>query len=331
MKKIITFMLCLMFAGLSGLMFVSCKQDNDVIRLNEVTHSVFYAPLYAAINLGYMEDECIKIQLENGQGSDKSMAALLSNNADIALLGAETVIYVAAQGSTNHPMIFGQLTKRDGSFLVSKTNEKDTFNWSTSLQGKKVIAGRRGGLPAMTFEWVVNSVGLFHGTNITLDTETSFAMQVPVFDTPDGGDYCTMFEPTATEYEESGRGYIVASVGEYSGEIPFTCFMATQNFIKKHPDKIEGFLRAVKKAYVYLMTHTDLEGAEALKKSFDGSTVESLAKAVKSYKEIDAWCATPEMNQVAYRNLLEVLNNAGELSGTVAFNEVVDNSFALKV
>lgn len=331
MKKFITFMLCLMFTGLSGLMFVSCKQDKDVIRLNEVTHSVFYAPLYAAINLGYMEDEGIKIQLENGQGSDKSMAALLSNNADIALLGAETVIYVAAQGSTNHPMIFGQLTKRDGSFLVSKTNEKDTFNWATSLQGKKVIAGRRGGLPAMTFEWVVNSVGLFHGTNITLDTETSFAMQVPVFDTPDGGDYCTMFEPTATEYEESGRGYIVASVGEYSGEIPYTCFMATQNFIKKHPDKIEGFLRAVKKAYVYLMTHTDLEGAEALKKSFDGSTVESLAKAVKSYKEIDAWCATPEMNQVAYRNLLEVLNNAGELSNAVSFNEVVDNSFALKI
>jgi len=320
-----------MMCGLSCIMFVGCKDDKDTIRLNEVTHSVFYAPLYAAINLGYMEDEGIKIELENGQGSDKSMAALLSNNADIALLGAETVIYVANQGSTNHPMIFGQLTKRDGSFLVSKTNEKDTFNWSTSLVGKKVIAGRRGGLPAMTFEWVVNSVGLYHGTNITLDTETSFAMQVPVFDTPNGGDYCTMFEPTATEYEESGRGYIVASVGEYSGEIPYTCFMATPKFIKKHPDKIKGFLRAINKAYVYLMTHSDLDGAKALIKSFDGSTVESLAKAVKSYKEIDAWCSSPEMNQVAYRNLLTVLNNAGELDGTVAFNEVVDNSFALKI
>ena len=331
MKKIITFILCLTMVSLSGLMFVSCKKDKDVIRLNEVTHSVFYAPLYAAINLGYMEEEGIKIELENGQGSDKSMAALLSNNADIALLGAETVIYVAAQGSTNHPMIFGQLTKRDGSFLVSKTNEKETFNWSTSLVNKKVIAGRRGGLPAMTFEWVVNSVGLYHGTNINLDTETSFAMQVPVFEADDTSDYCTMFEPTATEYEEAGKGYIVASVGEYSGEIPYTCFMASPNFIKKHPDKIEGFLRAVNKAYVYLMTHTDLEGAEALIKSFDGSTVESLAKAVKSYKEIDAWCSSPEMNQVAYRNLLNVLNNAGELSGTVAFKQVVDNSFALKV
>lgn len=331
MKKIITIALCIIMCGLSCGMFVACKKDDSVIRLNEVTHSVFYAPLYAAINLGYMEEEGIKIELENGQGSDKSMAALLSNNADIALLGAETVVYVAAQGSTNHPMIFGQLTKRDGSFLVSKVNEKDTFNWATSLQNKKVIAGRRGGLPAMTFEWVVNSVNLYDGTNITLDTETSFAMQVPVFDTAGGGDYCTMFEPTATEYEESGRGYIVASVGEYSGEIPYTCFMAKPEYINKNKDKIEGFLRAIKKAYVYLMTHTDLEGAQALVKSFDGSTVESLAKAVKSYKEIDAWCSTPEMNQVAYRKLLEVLNNAGELSGTVAFNQVVDNTYALKV
>ncbi len=317
-----------MMCGLS-LGFVACKKDKDIIRINEVTHSVFYAPLYAAINLGYMEEEGIKIELENGGGSDKSMAALLSNNADIALMGAETVIYVAAQGSTDHPMIFGQLTKRDGSFLVSKKNEKDTFDWKTSLVNKKVIAGRKGGLPAMTFEWVVNNNGLINGSNITLDTETSFTMQVPVFEAG-GGDYCTMFEPTATEFEEAKKGYIVGSVGEYSGEIPYTCFMAKPNYIQKNSAKIEGFLRAIKKAYVYLMTHTDLEGANALKPSFD-STVESLAKAVKSYKEIDAWCATPEMNQVAYRNLLTVLNNADELEGTVAFSSVVDNTYALKI
>lgn len=329
MKKIITLMLCIMMCSLT-LGFVGCKDKKDVIRLNEVTHSVFYAPLYAAINLGYMEEEGIKIELENGQGSDKSMAALLSNNADIALLGAETVIYVAAEGSTNHPIIFGQLTKRDGSFLVSKNDEKDTFDWKTSLLNKKVIAGRRGGLPAMTFEWVVNSNGLRNGQNITLDLDTSFAMQVPVFDSGEG-DYCTMFEPTATEYEEAGKGYIVASVGEYSGEIPFTTFMANPSFIKKNPDKIEGFLRAIRKAYIYLMTNDEVTGAKALVKSFDGSTVESLAKAVKSYKEIDAWCATADMSRVAYRNLLDVLNNAGTLNGTVNFDDIVDNSFALKV
>lgn len=333
MKKFLSLAFCSLFIMFSGLIFVGCKKDKDVIRLNEVTHSVFYAPLYVAINLGFMEDENIKIELENGQGSDKSMAALLSNNADIALMGAETVVYVNSQGSTSHPIIFGQLTKRDGSFLVSKVNEKDTFNWSTSLLNKKVVAGRRGGLPAMTFQWIVNNNGLHHGTNITLDTETSFAMQVPVFDTEGGGDYCTMFEPTATEYEESGRGYIVASVGEYSGEIPYTCFMARPEYIKKNTDKINGFLRAIKKAYVYIMTHSDLDVANALVPSFDGSTAESLAKAVKSYKEIDAWCATPQMTQSSFNKLVEVMKNAGELnkSANVKFNQIVDNTYALNV
>lgn len=332
MKRIFTYFMCLVMLAIPCSLFVACKKDKNIVRLNEVTHSVFYAPLYLAMNLGYMEDENIKIELENGQGSDKSMASLLSNNADIALLGAETVIYLEAQGSTSHPMIFGQLTKRDGSFLVSKTNEKDTFSWKTSLQNKKVIAGRRGGLPAMTFEWVVNSNNLINGKNITLDLDTSFAMQVPVFEADDSAQYCTMFEPTATEFEESGKGYIVGSVGEYSGEIPFTCFMARPSYISKNSKKIEGFLRAIRKAYVFIMTHEDLEVANALLPSFSGSTAESLAKAIKSYKQIDAWCATPTMTESSYNRLIEVLKNAGELekNKSVSFGSVVDNQYALK-
>jgi len=333
MKKFFTLLLCAVMFTLPCFALVGCKDKKDVIRLNEVTHSVFYAPLYLAINLGYMADEGIKIELTNGQGSDKSMAALLSNNADIALLGAETVIYLEAEGSTTHPMIFGQLTKRDGSFLVSRVNEKDTFNWKSSLEGKKVIAGRRGGLPAMTFEWVVNNNGLINGENITLDLETSFAMQVPVFNTDKTSDYCTMFEPTATEYEESGKGYIVGSVGEYSGEIPFTCFMARPSYMSKNSKKIEGFMRAIKRACVYIETHDDLEVAKNLVKSFDGSSAESLAKAVKSYKRIDAWNLSGTMTESSFNRLLEVLKNAGTLEKgkNINFNSVVDNTYALKV
>lgn len=330
MKKIITIMLCVMMCGMSLFGLVACKKDAETINLNETTHSVFYAPLYLAINLGFMEEEGIKVNLENGQGSQNSMAALLSGNADIALMGPETVCYVVAQGSTSSPVVFGQLTKRDGAFLVSKTDERDTFSWSTSLKDKTVIAGRRGGLPAMTFEWVVNGVNLINGENITLDTETSFAMQVPVFDTTDA-EYCTMFEPTATEYEESGKGYIVASIGEYSGEIPYTCFMAKPSYLTKNQTKVEGFLRAIKKAYSYIMTHSDLEVAEGLVKSFDGSTVESLAKAVKSYKKIDAWCSTPAMTESSFKKLITVLKNAGELTSDVSFDQVVDNTYAFNV
>ncbi|MBQ7453192.1 MAG: ABC transporter substrate-binding protein [Clostridia bacterium] len=330
MKKIFSISIALIFCLLTAVSFVGCS-NSDIIRMNEVTHSVFYAPLYVAINKGYMEEEGLKIELTSGQGSDVSMSALLSGNADIALLGPETVVYVHAQGSTNHPMIFGQLTKRDGSFLVSRT-PIDNFNWQTSLTNKTVIAGRRGGMPAMTFEWVVNSNGLYNGNNITLDLDTAFAQMVPTFQ-GGAGDFCTMFEPTATEYQNKGLGTIVASVGEYSGEIPYTCFMASKNFMNKYPDKIDGFLRAIKKAYTFIMTATSEEVATALAPSFDGSTIASLQIAVESYKRIDAWMATPAMTESSYNRLLSVLKNAGTLSNTsiVNFTDVVDNSHAIKI
>ena len=329
MKKILTIFLSILMVF--SVCLVGCKGKKDVVRLNEVTHSVFYAPLYVAINLGYMEDEGIKIELNSGQGSDVSMAALLSGNADIALLGPETVVYVHAEGSTNHPMVFGQLTKRDGSFLVSRTPIED-FDWSTDLVGKSVIAGRRGGMPAMTFEWLCNKNGLTNGSNITLDLETSFGAMVPTFQ-GGNGDFCTMFEPTATEYQNAGLGYIVASVGEYSGEIPYTCFMASRSYMSKYPDKIKGFLRAIEKAYTYIMTHSNEDVAQALLASFDGSTVESLAIAVESYKAIDAWMATPAMTEASYKRLLEVLRHSGTLESDdiVNFTDVIDNSFALSI
>ena len=329
MKKILTIFLSILMVF--SVCLVGCKGKKDVVRLNEVTHSVFYAPLYVAINLGYMEDEGIKIELNSGQGSDVSMAALLSGNADIALLGPETVVYVHAEGSTNHPMVFGQLTKRDGSFLVSRTPIED-FDWSTDLVGKSVIAGRRGGMPAMTFEWLCNKNGLTNGSNITLDLETSFGAMVPTFQ-GGSGDFCTMFEPTATEYQNAGLGYIVASVGEYSGEIPYTCFMASRSYMSKYPDKIKGFLRAIEKAYTYIMTHSNEDVAQALLASFDGSTVESLAIAVESYKAIDAWMATPAMTEASYKRLLEVLRHSGTLESDdiVNFTDVIDNSFALSI
>ena len=332
MKKILSIFSCCLLAIILSFGFVGCKKKSasgkTVIRLNEVTHSVFYAPLYLAMNLGYFEDEGMTISLTNGGGSNVSMSALLSNSADIALLGPETVCYVAAQGSTNHPMIFGQLTKRDGSFLVSRTNETN-FKWS-NLEGKNVIAGRKGGLPAMTFEYVVNGLGLVDGENITLDTSTAFNMMVPTFESG-SGDYCTMFEPTASEYVAAGKGYIVASVGEYSGEIPYTCFMAMPKFIRNNAEKITGFLRAISKAYTYLMTEDSETVARALAPSFEGSSISSLKYAVDSYKRIDAWMSSPAMTESSFQKLLAVLRNAGELTGEVAFGEVVDNSFALSL
>jgi len=328
MKKILSFIFVFLLLTTSSVYFVGCKSESKTgkIRLNEVTHSVFYAPLYVAINKGYMEEEGIEIEITNGGGSDASMSALLSGSADIALMGPETVVYVEANGSTNHPVVFGQLTKKDGSFLVSKTPITD-FSFSSSLNGKTAIIGRNGGMPAMTFEWLCNNAGVVNGVDTTLDKETSFNMMVSVFESTNA-DFCTMFEPTASAFVNAGKGYYVGSVGEYSGEIPYTCFMAYPNYIKNNKTQIEGFLRAIKKAYLFITTSTSEEVADALLASFDGSTKEELAIAVERYLEIDAWSNTPAMSKDSFTRLLSVLKNANTLEEDVDFSKVVDNSIA---
>lgn len=332
MKKFLCFALSLMLVICSSIMFVGCKDNSSSsgkVRINEVTHSVFYAPLYVAINNGYLKDYGIEVELTNGGGSDSSMTALLSGQADIALMGPETVVYVASNGSTNYPKVFGQLTKRDGSFLISKTKYTN-FNWKTDLQNKTVIAGRKGGLPAMTFEWVVNSNKLYNGVNITLDTNTAFNMMVPVFESTDA-EFCTMFEPTASEFVNSGKGYLVGSVGEYSGEIPYTCFMAKPSYISSNSTLVENFLRAINKAYKFIMNNTGDVVAQSLQASFETTSLQSLAAAVNSYKSIDAWMDNPAMTEDSYIRLLQVMNNSGELTKNVAFSSVVDNTIANKI
>lgn len=325
MKKIISITTVLI---LTLFCFSACKKS-DVIRLNEVTHSVFYAPLYLAINLGYMEEENIEIELTNGGGSDVSMAALLSDNADIALLGPETLVYVKKEGSANHPMIFGQLTKRDGSFIIGRNPVPNNFNIS-NFANSYIIGGREGGMPAMTLEYALNNAGLYDKTNMTFDTSIQFDLITAAFE-GGTGDYCTMFEPAASSYVASGKGYYVASVGELAGEVPFTCFMATSKFMKAYPEKISGFLRAISKAYTFMMTHTPREVAENLTTSFEGTGVELLESAIKKYIEIDAWCSTPAMNQSAYNRLLQVITNSGVDVSGVKMEDIVDNSFALEL
>ena len=325
MKKILTTITACLLVLFS---FSACKKSElTTIRLNEVTHSIFYAPLYLAINLGYMEEEKLEIELTNGGGSDVSMAALLSNSADISLLGPETLVYVVKEGSTNHPMVFGQLTKRDGSFLIGRTDTE--FNW-LDLANTHILGGREGGMPAMTLEYVLNSKGLTDGVNMTFDTSIKFDLITPTFE-GGTGDYCTMFEPVASTYVSEGKGYYMASVGEECGEVPFTCFMANSSYMKENPEVIKGFLRAVTKAYNYMLTHSAKEIATALLPSFEGTSIESIESAVAKYIEIDAWSSTPAMTQSAFNRLIDIIENAGiDVSG-VKFSDMVDNSYALSL
>lgn len=328
MKKFAIFLA--LIVGSISVLFAGCGGSN-VIRVNEVTHSIFYAPFYAAINLNYMEEEGIEIDLTNGGGSDQSMTALLSGSADMALLGPETAVYVVGEGAKNAPVIVGQLTKRDGSLLVGRTNETN-FNWS-NLAGKEIIGGRRGGSPAMSLQYAVEKAGNTVGTapeqcNINLDV--AFNLVVGAFEAGQG-DYCTMFEPTASEYVAAGKGYIVAAVGQASGEVPFTCFMAMQSYLNKNQSKVEGFLRAVTRAYNYLISATDQEIIDALKPSFSTTTDEIIVSAVRNYIDFDMWKSTPVMNKADFERLQDVMQNAGELQKRINFEDVVNNTYAEKV
>ena len=301
-----------------------CGGSGEVLKINEVTHSVFYAPMYLADALGYYEEEGFEVEFTNGGGADNTMAAVLSGSADVGFCGPEAALYIAIGGSSDSPKVFGQLTKRDGSFLVARTPEPD-FKWS-DLEGKEILAGRKGGVPAMTFEYVIEELGV----NASLNYDVDFNYMTAAFESGIA-DYCTMFEPTASDYEAEGKGYIVASVGEQSGEIPYTCFAAKESYINENPEKIEGLLRAVTKATKFVMENDAATVAEYLVPYFDGTSEESLANSVQAYKDIDAWVANMAMEEAAFTRLQDVIENSGELERRVDFDELILTDVAQRV
>ena len=294
----------------------NAADGKTLVRINEVTHSVFYAPMYLADGLGYFAEEGIEIELTNGGGADATMAAVLSGGADIGFCGPEAAIYVKIGGSNDQPTVFGQLTKRDGSFLVGRSEQPD-FEWS-DLEGKEVLAGRKGGVPAMTFEYALKE----QGVNATLNYDVAFNMMTAAFESG-VADYCTMFEPVASEYEAAGKGFIVASVGQQSGEVPYTCFMAKRSYIDANPEIIDGFLRAVTKAIKYVNETPSDEAAQKLAPYFDGTSVQSLEISLESYKAIDAWVTNMAMEESALDRLQDIIESAGELERRVNFDDIV--------
>ena len=309
--------------------FIGCdKTDKTVIKINEVTDSIFYAPFYVAIEKGFYEDEGLTIELTNGAGSDVSMTALLSGGADIALLGPETTVYVARQNKKDQPKLFAQLTKRDGCFLISRNSEPN-FTWD-NLRGKEVIIGRQGGLPAMTFEYVVNNLGMQNGKHLTLRKDIQFALMGPTFENG-VGDYVTLFEPTASQYVSAGKGHIVASVGEKSGEIPYTGFACLESFMKDNPEIIKKFLRATYKAINYVKTADSSEVADYLIKHFTTTSKELAKSSLENYLANDTWVSNMAMTETAFNNLLNVIKNAGENVEGITFSDVVDVQYATEI
>lgn len=326
MKRIICFVVAALVAAFTA---VGCGTEEGLrhVTLNEVTRSVFYAPLYVAVSEGFFEDEGIELEIVTGGGSDKSMTALLAGEADVALMGPETGIYVVNEGKEDHPMIVAQLTKRDGSFLIGRSSEPD-FAWE-SLRGKTVIGGRPGGMPYMTLLYVLKAHGLTPGEDVTVIDNIQFNLMGGAFESGTG-DYVTLFEPTASEFVKAGKGFMAANVGLASGEVPYTTFMVRQETIKNDPEFVAAFVRAISKAQQWTWEASDEEVAVAMQPFFPDSSVETLAMVAESYRATDSWTKTPVMTEDAFTRLEDVMDNAGVLTARVALDELVDNSFALE-
>lgn len=295
------------------------------VRVCEVTHSIFYAPQYAAISLGFFEEEGIEVELSNGQGADAVMSAVLSDNIDIGFAGPEASVYVYNEGKEDHTQVFAQVTQRDGSFLVAR-EKNDDFKW-TDLKGAHVLPGRKGGVPYMTLEYVLRKNGLDPATDVNLDTSVQYALMTAAF-TAGTGEYFTCFEPTASMLEAEGKGYIVAAVGDGAGEIPYTAYFAKKSYIEENSELIAAFTRALYKGQQWVLSHSAAEIAEAVAEFFPDTSLELLTASAQSYMDIDAWCDTPVMNETSFDLLQQVMKEAGELDQTAPFSAVVNNTYA---
>ena len=319
-----------------GATFMGCGKVNNkrtestnlkTIRLNEVVRSVFYAPMYVAINEGFFEEEGLAIDLSTGQGADKTMQQLLSGNVDIGFSGPEQVVYIYNQGREDYPVVFGQLTQRDGSFLVGR-EEEENFDWS-SLKGKEIIGGRPGGIPEMALEYVLKQNGLNPENDVKMVTNVDFTATAGAFKSGIG-DYVALFEPTATMLEKDGAGNIVSSIGNEAGNISYTCFYTTKSYMDENPEIIQKFTNAIYKGQQWVQQHTSEEVADSIISFFPGTDKEVIVKVIDNYTNIEAYSETPEVSEDGLNKLMDIIQGYDEslITERPDFNIIVNNSFA---
>lgn len=333
-SKLIKVVSVIALIGVTSLSFISCSKGNKdsnkeltKVRLNEVVRSVFYAPMYVAINEGFFEEEGLEIDLATGQGADKTMQQVLSNNADIGFSGPEQTVYINNQGREDYPVLFAQLTQTDGAFLVGREADED-FKW-TDLKGAEVIGGRPGGVPEMAFEYVLKQNGLDPKTDVNMVTNIDFTATSGAFKAGTG-EYVTLFEPTASMLEKEGSGKIIASIGEAVGDLPYTCFFTTKSYMDKNPETLQKFTNAIYKGQQWVETHSDEEIADSIISFFPGTDKDIIVSVMKNYKEINAIATKPSIEEEDLTRLMDVIESydSSLLPERPSFEKIVNNSFA---
>lgn len=331
MKKVIISLVIILVIVLAivGIFYARNKNSDETnlqtVKLSEVTRSIFYAPQYVALSQGFFEEEGLKIELSTAQGADDVMTSVLANQSDIGFAGPEASVYVYNEGKEDYTEVFAQLTKRDGSFLVSR-NENSDFEW-TDVKGSTIIPGRKGGVPYMTLRYVLNKYGINPETDVVLDDSISFDLMAGAF-SAGNADYVSLFEPTASATENAGKGYIVASIGEETDELPYTAYFAKKSYIESNSDIVQKFTNAIYKGQKWVQSHSTEEVADAIIDYFPDTDRDLLITVLNRYKEIDVWSETPYLSEEGFDLLQTIIQDAGELKEKAPYDKIINNNFA---
>lgn len=297
------------------------------VTLNEVAHSIFYAPMYAAVEEGYFAEEGIDLDLVCGFGADKTMTAVISGEADIGFMGSEASIYTYNEGATDYVVNFAQLTQRAGNFLVAREEMPD-FRWE-DLKGSVVLGGRKGGMPEMVFEYILKQNGIDPETDLEINQNIDFGSTAAAF-AEGQGEFTVEFEPGATTLESEGKGYVVASLGEDSGYVPYTAFSVKKSFIEENPEIIQGFTNALQKGMDYVQTHSPEEIAEVIEPQFPETDLETITTIVTRYYDQDTWKSNLIFEESSFDLLQDILESAGELAMRAPYEDLVTTEFAAR-
>ena len=329
MKKILFSIISLLLIFIITFFVMTNKKEekNKKVVVAEVTHSIFYAPQYVAYKKGYFKDEGLDVEFMLTPGANNVTAAVLSKEADIGFAGSEASIYVYSGGEKDYLVNFAGLTKRDGSFLVSR-KKMDNFN-ITDLKNKTIIGGRKAGMPAMTLKYSLKENGLDPNKDVNVDTSIDFAAMSGAF-IGGTGDFVTLFEPSALALEKASYGHVVASVGELGGVVPYTAYSARKCYIKNNEDVIKSFNKAINKGLDFVHNNTDKEVAKVIQSEFPDTSLNDIIKVVKRYREIDAWFDTTYIEEENFKKIMEIMKSDNELDKEVPFKDLVNNKFSTK-
>ena len=308
--------------------FAAKKEEPKLtkVTLNEVAHSIFYAPQYVAIEEGYFKDEGLDLTLVTGFGADKTMTAVISGEADIGFMGAEASVYAYQEGATDAVVNFAQLTQRAGNFLVAREEMPD-FKWE-DLKDKKVLGGRKGGMPEMVFEYILRKNGLDPQKDLTIDQSIDFGSTAAAFTGDTSADFTVEFEPSATALEKEGAGYVVASLGVDSGYVPYTSYSAKTSYMEKNPEIIQKFTNALQKGMEYVQSHTPEEIAEVIAPQFAETDLDTVTAIVKRYYDQDTWKSNLIFEKESFELLEDILEDSGELSERVSYENLITTKYA---